>query len=112
MKVGWLVGIIFCHVILTVVSGISEGTYFGSTGLGAVWDALTAFKTISLWNPVTAVYDILVNLKDLFIGLFEIITWKYSFFTGPWAIFRWLMFSISTAVGIAFILALRGTSSG
>jgi len=112
MATKWLAGIVFAHVILSVISGIPEGTYFGGSGLGAVWDALTAFKTINVWNPVTAIPAILVNLKDLSIGLFEILTWKFSFFTGPWVIFRWLMFSISTAVAVSFILAVRGTSSG
>jgi len=110
MATKWLIGIIFMHIILSVISGISEGTYL--TGMGAVWQAIMSFQALDLTNPLTAVSDIMMSLKDLFIGIFEVITWKFSFWTtGVWQIFRWLMFAVTFAVIVSFIMALRGTSS-
>ena len=112
MKTSWVIGITMIYVILTVISGISEGTYFGGTGVATIWDAMTSFKTIDFTNILTAVVDVLVYTGDLFVGLFEIFTWKFSFFVGVWAIFRWIMFSISLGIIVSLLLALRGTSSG
>jgi len=110
MATKWLIGIIFLFVIMSVVSGIPEGTYL--TGMGRIWEAIMGFKALDLTNPLTAVSDIMMSLKALFTGIFEVITWDFSFFTGVWAIFRWLLFAITFAVIVSFILALRGTSSG
>ncbi len=54
----------------------------------------------------------MVALKDLFIGIFEILTWKFSFFAGPFIIFRFILGAISLGVMVSLLLALRGTSSG
>jgi len=109
MATKWLIGIIFAWVILSVVSGIPEGTYF--SGGGTIWNAVMGFQALDLTNPLTAVSDIMMSLKDLFVGIFEVITWKFSFFTGVFAIFRWILFAITLAVIVSFIMALRGTSS-
>jgi len=111
MKTSWLIGMVMLYVMLTVVSGISEGTYFGGTGIATVWSAMHSFQTIEVTNVFTAIVDIIVNIKDLFIGLFEILTWKFSFFTGVWLIFRWLFTAISVGIVVSLLLALRGTSS-
>lgn len=112
MKTSWLIGLAMIYVTLTVVSGISEGTYFGGTGIETIWDAMTGIKTIEVSNPVTAIIEILMDVGRIFQGLFEIFTWKFSFFVGVWAIFRWLLFAISLGIMMSFALAIRGTSSG
>jgi len=110
MATKWLIGIMFMYVILTVISGISEGTY--ATGFTRIWQAVMGFQALDLTNPLTAVSDIMISLKDLFVGIFEVITWKFSFWTtGVWQIFRWLMFAVTVGVLVSFIMALRGTSS-
>ena len=112
MKTSWLIGMVMLYVMLTVVSGISEGTYFGGTGVATVWQCLTSFQTIEATNIATVVIDVIIIIKDLFVGLFEILTWKFSFFTGVWIIFRWLFTAISVGIVVSLLLALRGTSSG
>jgi len=112
MKTSWLIGLVMTYVILTVISGISEGTYFGGTGVATVWRCLTSFQTIESASLATVAIGVFIAIKDLFIGLFEILTWKFSFFTGVWIIFRWLFTAISVGIVVSLLLALRGTSSG
>lgn len=112
MKTSWLIGMTMIYVILTVVSGISEGTYFGGTGVGTIWSAMTSFSAIDVTNPLTAVWGVMLNLWQMLVGLFEILTWKFSFFVGVWAIFRWILCAISLGIIISLIMALRGVSSG
>jgi len=100
------------YVILTVVSGFSEGTYFGGTGVATIWNAMTSFRALEITGLITLIEGIVVTAKDMMVGLFEILTWKFSFFVDEWAIFRWILMSISLSIIIGFILALRGTSSG
>jgi len=100
------------YVILTVVSGISEGTYFGGSGVGTIWSAMTGFQAIDVTNPLTAVGGILIQVWQILVGIFEILTWKFSFFVGVWQIFRWVLCAISLGIIISLIMALRGVSSG
>jgi len=108
----WLIGLAMVYVILTVVSGIAEGTYFGGTGVGTIWSVITGFEAIDVTNPLTAVGGVLIQVWQILVGIFEILTWKFSFFVGVWAIFRWLLFAISLGVIVSLIMALRGVSSG
>lgn len=112
MAVKWLVGMGMIYVVLTVVSGISEGTYFGGTGVATIWSAMTGFQAIDVTNPLTAVGGILIQVWQIMVGIFEMLTWKFSFFVGVWAIFRYILCAISLGIIISLILALRGVSSG
>jgi len=112
MRTAWIVGFAMLYVILTVISGIDEGTYFGGTGVDTIWSGFTTFQVVDFTNPLTAVFGVLVALKDLLIGMFEILTWKFSFFAGPFIIFRFILGAISLGVMVSLLLALRGTSSG
>ena len=112
MRTAWIVGMAMLYVILCVVSGIDEGTYFGGTGVATIWKGFTSLQVIEFTNVAAGVWGVLVALKDLVVGLFEILTWQFSFFTGPLAIFRFILGAISLGIMTSLILALRGTSSG
>ena len=112
MRTAWIVGFAMLYVILTVISGIDEGTYFGGTGVETIWSGFNTLKVVDFTNPLTAITGVLVALKDLCVGLFEILTWKFSFFVGPYTIFRFILGSISLGVMVGIILAIRGTASG
>lgn len=112
MRTAWIIGMAMLYVVLSVVSGIDEGTYFGGTGVETIWMGFTSFEIVDYSNPLTAVSGVLVALKDLGVGLFEILTWKFSFFTGSWVIVRFVLGAISLGVMVSMILALRGTASG
>jgi hypothetical protein len=112
MRTAWLVGMAMLYVILSVVSGIDEGTWFGGTGVETLWSGFTTIQVVDFTNPLTVVGGILVALKTLVVGLFEIFTWKFSFFTGAFIIFRFILAAISLGIMVSLILALRGTSSG
>ena len=112
MRTAWIVGMAMMYVILSVVSGIDEGTWFGGTGVDTLWSGFTTIQVVDFTNPITVVGGILVALKTLVIGLFEILTWKFSFFTGGLVIFRFILGAISLGVMVSLIMALRGTASG
>ncbi len=112
MRTAWIVGMAMLYVVLCVVSGIDEGTYFGGTGVATIWKGFTSLRVIEFTNVATGVWGVLVALKDLVVGLFEILTWQFSFFTGPLAIVRFILGAISLGIMTSLILALRGTSSG
>jgi len=112
MATKWLIGLVMVYLVLTVVSGIAEGTYIGGTGVSTIWSAMESFQTIDIANPLTMVYGVVIAIKDMLIGLFEIFTWKFSFFVGVWGIFRWLLISISVGMVVSLLLALRGVGSG
>jgi hypothetical protein len=112
MRTAWIVGMAMLYVVLSVVSGIDEGTYFGGTGVATIWQGFTSLQVIEFTNVAAGVWGVLVALKDLVVGLFEILTWKFSFFTGGFAIFRFILGAISLGIMTSLILALRGTSSG
>jgi len=112
MRTAWIVGMAMLYVVLCVVSGIDEGTYFGGTGVATIWKGFTSLQVIEFTNPAAGVWGVLVALKDLVVGLFEILTWQFSFFTGPLAIVRFILGAISLGIMTSLILALRGTSRG
>ena len=112
MRTAWVIGFAMMYVVLSVISGIDEGTYFGGTGVETIWSGFTTLQVVNFSNPLSVVFGILVALKDLLVGLFEILTWKFSFFTGAYVIFRFILGSISLGVMVSLILALRGTASG
>ena len=112
MRTAWIIGFAMLYVTLTIISGIDEGTYFGGTGVQTIWSGFTTLQVVDFTNPVTGVWGALVALKDLCVGLFEIFTWKFSFFTGGAIIFRFVLGAISLGVMVSLILALRGTASG
>lgn len=112
MRTAWIIGLAMGYVLLTVISGIDEGTYFGGTGVETLWKGFNTVQVVDFTNPLTTVSGVIVALKNLMIGLFEIMTWKFSFFTGPFLIFRFILSAISLGVMVSVIMALRGTASG
>lgn len=112
MRTAWIVGMAMLYVVLSVVSGIDEGTWFGGTGVETLWSGFSTVQVVDFTNPLTVVGGILVALKTLVVGLFEIFTWKFSFFTDNFLIFRYALSAISLGIMVSLILALRGTSSG
>ena len=112
MRTAWIIGLAMAYVILAVISGIDEGTYFGGTGVSTIWSGFTTLQVVDFTNPLTGVWGVLVALKDLLVGLFEIMTWKFSFFVGVYSIIRYILGAISLGVMVSLILAVRGTASG
>jgi len=112
MRTAWIIGLAMGYVLLTVISGIDEGTYFGGTGVETLWSGFKSVQVVDFTNPLNTVSGIIVALKNLMIGLFEIMTWKFSFFTGAFLIVRYILSAISLGVVVSIIMALRGTASG
>jgi len=108
----WLVGMAMIYVVMSVVDGIAGGTYLGGGG-ATIWSAMTGFQAIDVTNPLTAVGGVLIQMWQILVGVFEILTWNFPhIFVGVWSIVRWVLCAISLGIIISLIMALRGVSSG
>lgn len=113
MSTKWLIGMAMLYVVLTIIDGIADGTYFGSTGVGTIWSAMTGFHAIDVTNPLAAVGGVLIQVWQILVGIFEILTWNFPhIFSGVWAIVRYVLCAISLGIVISLVMSLRGVSSG
>ena len=94
MSVRWIAGLSFVWVLCTVVSLIMEGAWVGGEEL-SVMNSLTGYSVVDV-GGVVGVFK--MSFGFLTHGLPKIISWNYAFFTGNFAILRWVMVSFSVAV--------------
>ena len=106
-----IIGITFVYVCGMILSGIPEGTYFGGTGVATIWQVITSFKVIDFTSPLAIVSGVVLGLYNILVGIWEIFSWKFSFFVDEYAIFRWMFFAITTGLIVTFLINLRGVSS-
>jgi hypothetical protein len=95
-----------------LLSGILELQYLG----GEADTSLVLGNVMSppiLDNALTAVVEIVIYIKDLFLAILNALWWNYAFFSGDWQIIKWLIcMPISFGIVWSIIMAIRGTSSG
>lgn len=100
-----------CMVILTIISGIAEMTYFGSGEQSTMQNIIASFGTLRWNNPLMWLTSSITVIWNSILFLANAITFNYSFFQGDWAIIRYAFFlpiSLGFVVSIAF--AIRGAS--
>ena len=98
MKPGWFIGFMMAFAILTLIFSVGEMSFFTTTDANII---------NVLLNPLT-------SSPGTWIAAFEkIITFKYTFFTGPWIIVRIILCcSVGAGFMIGLIIALiQGLSS-
>jgi hypothetical protein len=80
-----------CWFISILICVIMEGTYFGSRENGII-------SNLSLIRPfqVGNLFSIPVFNIHFFQGLWQIMTWDYSFYTGYYGILRWFWMAVLT----------------
>ncbi len=104
----WIIALAILFLAGTLISGILEQEYLGSSEAGMFHDLLTKYKEVHLWNflsIISVVWSYIVLIWRLF-------WWDYSFWYGSWEIIRFFCWTISIGIIVSLILSVtRGTSS-
>ena len=108
----WIIFFITSFVLMTVLSGIIEMSYFGVSEQGTLQSILNEFSKLAFNNPVVGLASILIGFWNVLRLLFIALIWDYSFFTGQWQIVKYaFFFPISIGFVVSVIFAVRGTSA-
>ncbi len=112
MSVKWPYGIIMIYAIGVIVCGVIEYWFFSQGATDSLFALMNNVQGISFSNPLTALFDILVDVWAITQVLFHILLWDFSFFTGGLAIIKYVIFwPLSIGFFLSFLFAVRGTSS-
>ena len=113
MSIKWIIGLMTAFIILSLLSGIIEMQYLGTSDAGILNSIITAPEVVSFNNPLTAVYTFASFAWNMTKALWAAFWWDYAFFQGYWVIFKYAIFwPISVGIIVAIVLAIRGVSSG
>lgn len=113
MKPGWLIGIIVAFVLLSFVVGLCENAYVGNDVISKLDILMRPFMQTSIVEGIKAFFGTMFS-AEFWETLWDIFWWDYPFFTGEWAMARYIFF-IPLSIGFLFSLGLatlRGVSSG
>lgn len=106
----WIIGLFMLFAICTIFSNIIEETYYTSSNITTMYDAMMSFKAVSFANPITFIWGILVGLGQVMTALYNALIWNYSFLQGDWQLIRWLVcIPISVGIAIGFIYETANT---
>ncbi|GAH55757.1 unnamed protein product [marine sediment metagenome] len=133
MRMTWIVGLAMLFFIGTGISMTLENEYIGSEGVqyedkyGNPCDiddpgakpvgVISTFYTLvkpdfaQFTNPLQAIGGFFVLAWNWIVALWKVFWWDYAFFTGTWAILKYLGWAISLGVIVALIMAIRGVGS-
>lgn len=87
----WVIGLALMFGILTVISQIVEAQYYSSdiVTFKTAFDHITAVSTKDWWGSI---WEVFKGFGDFLRAIVNIFLWDYSFFTGDFAIIRWVLF--------------------
>lgn len=114
MRTGWIIGLVSAFVIFTIIACICEMNYIDEGDMSKLQQLLQPdfpdYKVPILGQIagfVTVAWDYIRILWGMF-------WWDYPFFTGGWALVRYMMFiPLSIGMVVSLVLAtFRGVSSG
>jgi len=103
----WIISLATLFLAGTIISGILEQSYLGTSDAGMFHDLLSKYKELS-WNFLT-----IISVAWSYIVLvWKMFWWDYSFWYGSWEIIRFFCWTISIGIIVSLILSItRGTSS-
>lgn len=103
----WIIALAMLFLAGTIISGILEQSYLGTSDAGMFHDLLSKYKELS-WNFIT-----IISVTWSYIVLvWKMFWWDYSFWYGSWEIIRFFCWTISIGIIVSLILSItRGTSS-
>jgi len=103
----WIIALATLFLAGTIISGILEQSYLGTSDAGMFHDLLSKYKELS-WNFLT-----IISVAWSYIVLvWKMFWWDYAFWYGSWEIIRFFCWTISIGIIVSLILSItRGTSS-
>lgn len=103
----WIIALAMLFLAGTIISGILEQSYLGTSDAGMFHDLLSKYKELS-WNFFT----IIKVTWSYIVLVWKMFWWDYSFWYGSWEIIRFFCWTISIGIIVSLILSVtRGTSS-
>lgn len=102
-------GMVFAFVLLTLVNGWVEGTYFPETDT-ATLNELVNFNITQYNNPITGIIGIGEYVWDWVRFFFKAVSFDYAFLEGNMIIFRFLFWCLPAGIIYGIIKMVRGTS--
>jgi hypothetical protein len=95
---------------MTILSGIIEMSYFGTTEQGTIQSIISEFGKLNFSNPIIALASVLIGFWTVLRLIVGTLLWQYSFFTGTWQIVKYaFFFPISVGFIVSVFFAIRGT---
>jgi uncharacterized membrane-anchored protein YitT (DUF2179 family) len=99
-------------IVLTILSGILEMTYVGTSEQNTLSQAVRTLGSLK-WDIIRIIPSAVIAAGVVVRLIFAALFWDYSFWTGTWNIVRWaFFFPISVGFVFSVVFAIRGTSSG
>lgn len=108
MRPQFIMFLAFCLLIGNILCLIMDGAWLGATDvtLMSYLTGMTSLQTASWTAIFTVPYGFFTH------GLPRMLLWDFSFFSGSWAIVRWILFTISIgaifAVASMFFTSIQG----
>ena len=87
-------------------------TSSGGTGLSTAdnthLNAVLDFRVFTIKEFTIARFSVPVPMVNLsfFLGLFELLTWDFSYFDSTWNLLRWPLMAITFTVGILVLISI------
>jgi uncharacterized membrane protein YvlD (DUF360 family) len=103
----WVIGLAIAFVLLTIISGVAEGTYMSSEDATLFWTLLHP-QIQEVTNPITAVSAVFNLAGDYIRTLIKMLIFDYSFLQGGYVIFRYLFCCVSLGLIVTLVLSLVG----
>lgn len=106
----WTIGLCVAFVLLTLISGVIESTFFSSTDAGIFWGLMNP-QVPEITNPVTAAFAVFSVAWSYIWSILRILAFDYAFYQGGFVIFRVIFCCLSIGMILSLILSLRGGST-
>ena len=104
----WIIALATLFLAGTIISGILEQSYLGTSDAGMFHKLLTGYTEMH-WYNIGSVISVAWSYIVL---VWKMFWWDYAFWYGSWEIIRFFCWTISIGIIVSLILSItRGTSS-
>lgn len=110
MRISWFAAIALLFILGTFISVTLEGQFIGADTTSVFYDIMNP-DFMEYTNPLTAIGGFFIYVLAWVKGIWAVLWWDYSFFTGSWVVLRYVGWAISTAFVIGLVMAIRGVGS-
>jgi hypothetical protein len=106
----WFAFFAIMFLVCSILSGITEATYLGSSESGAIYQ-LMFWREMSFNDPFSFVFSVPIAGWSFIKALWQLFSWDYSFFDGQLAVFRYMGWCISLGLIVTFIMSITRRST-
>jgi hypothetical protein len=111
MSIRWIIGLGIIYVVLSVLGGIGEQVYLGSTEASTI-NTLFDLHMPAYTNVLSFGLAAIQVTADWIQGVWQILTFDYSFFQGEWIIVRYVFCAFGAGIGFGLVMSFLGIIRG